>query len=231
MKDFHILLNELGIHPKNEELYIQALTHPSYQNEVDKNRGNYQRLEFLGDAVLELIVSNYIFFNFKDMDEGNMTLLRTNLVNEEPLFEMAQYFNLGDYIFLGHGEILSHGNDKSSLVSDVFESLLAAIYLDLGYKVAEKFAVKNVKRYIKEKGINYILLTLKDPKTKLQELVQAESRKGVTWESVQESGTANNPVFKSKVLVDGIVLGEGTGSSKQKAEKKAAQDALRKMVK
>lgn len=230
-KDIKILLNNLHIKYKDLSLYIQALSHPSYENETKSNCGNYQRLEFVGDAVIEYIITNYIYANYLDMREGEMSLLRSNLVRMETLFEISKYINLSDYILLGKGEEKGNGRNSASLVSDVFEAFMAAIYLDLGYSKVEKIVMKLFIRYINEVGINNILTKLKDPKTTLQELVAADSKRMVDYKKLNQVGPANKPEFTVGAFVDGVMLGEGKGKNIQSAEQEAAKDALKKMAK
>lgn len=231
MPNTNELLESLNIKYKDIKLYIQALTHPSYENEHKLDGGNYQRLEFVGDAVLEYIITNYIYENYKDFNEGQMSLLRSNLVRMETLYELAKKINLEAYILLGKGEEKGGGRKSASLVSDVFEAFLAAIYLDNGYKIAEKFLMKLFREYIKEVGIDSILNKLKDPKTTLQEYVQADSNRTVTYKLVSQVGPANKPEFVIEVYNDKLLLGIGKGTSKLLAEQNAARNALEKMAK
>jgi len=231
MKNYKELLKSINISFKDKSLYLQALTHPSYENEVESKYGNYQRLEFVGDAVLEIVVTRYIYFNYPSMQEGSMTLLRSNLVREESLYELAKYINLGDYILLGVGELQAKGNTRPSLVSDVFEALIAAIYFDLGLEEAEKFVMGLIKRFLDDVGVDNVLNKLKDYKTRLQEYYQVE-RKSLRYELIKQEGTSNKPIFTFNVYTeDNVLLGTGKGSSKQNAQQAAAKDALEKMAK
>ena len=229
-KDIKELLSNLHIKYKDISLYTQALTHPSYENEHKLSNGNYQRLEFVGDAVLEYIITNYIYLNYASMREGQMSLLRSSLVRMETLFEISKTFNLGEYILLGKGEEAA-GRTSASLVSDVFEALTAAIYLDLGYSKVEKFVLKHFKDYIDRVGVEEIINNLKDPKTKLQEYLAADNKRTVEYKLISQTGPAHKPEFEVGVYNDGLLLGKGKGSNKLMAETNAASDALNKMTK
>ena len=229
-KDINILLKQLEIEPKDLNLYLQALTHPSYNNEHHTDYGDYQRLEFFGDAVIQLVISKFIFVNYKDMDEGDMSLLRSNLVREESLAQAAKMIDLGDYIQLGVGEDKSGGRKRLSLLCDVFEAFNAAIYLDLGIEKSFEIVNKMFRDLINIYGMDKFL-QLKDSKTKLQELVQADKKRTLVYKLIDEKGPANQPVFDMVVTMDDIILGHGKGHSKKVAEQNAAKDALDKMVK
>ncbi|MDY4788488.1 MAG: ribonuclease III [Bacilli bacterium] len=229
-KNIKSLFDELGIKVKNEKLYLQALTHPSFNNEHHTDYGNYQRLEFLGDAVIQLVISKFIYVNYKDMDEGDMSLLRSNLVREESLAKAAKMIDLGSYIQLGVGEEKSGGRNRLSLLCDVFEALNAAIYLDLGIEKSFEIVNKMFANLINIYGMDSFL-ELKDSKTKLQELVQADKKRTLNYITVDTKGPANQPIFEMVVTMDDIVLGRGFGHSKKEAEQMAAKDALNKMVK
>jgi ribonuclease-3 len=212
------LFEKLGITPKNEALYIQALTHSSYAHE--NGTVHYERLEFLGDAVIQIIMSDYLYKN--DLrDQGVLTKKRAQSVREEALFLFAEKIELSKYIKLGNGE----QGAKQSVVADVFEAIFAAIYLDLGIETAFLVFEKVVVPYLP------LVETLKDYKTQLQEFIQLE-RKSLTYRTVKVSGPSHNPTFKADVfLEDEILLGSGTGSSKTEAQQKAAKEALSKVVK
>ena len=229
-KDIKSLFKELNLEPKNEKLYLQALTHPSYNNEHHTGYGDYQRLEFLGDAVIQLVVSKFIFVNYEKMHEGDMSLLRSNLVREESLAQAAKMINLGDYIQLGVGEDKSGGRKRLSLLCDVFEAFNAAIYLDLGIEKSFEIVNQMFQHLINTYGMDSFL-ELKDSKTKLQELVQADKKRTLSYVTVNTQGPANQPVFEIVVTMDDIILGRGIGHSKKEAEQNAAKDALNKMVK
>ena len=229
-KNYKELLKYLRIKPNDDNYYLQALTHQSYTNEHEATWGDYQRAEFMGDAVIELVITKYIFGEYAYMDEGSLSLLRSNLVRMETLASLAKEIGLGDYILLGSGEAKSQGQERPSLLCDVYEALVAAIYLDQGYNRAESFIFKQYRKLIAERGMESFL-EVKDAKSQLQELVQADSKRSLSYLLISSSGPANHPTFEMAVKMDGKVLGTGTGTSKNPAEQAAAKDALNKLVK
>ncbi len=228
-KDLKELLGFLGIKFTDLDIYIQAVTHPSYINETKTKQESYQRLEFVGDAIIQFIVTEYIYHNYKEMDEGDMTLFRSNLVREESLANAARYIGLGDYILLGIGEEKSRGSERTALLADVYEALIAAIYLDCGLKTTREVLTYQFKVMVAKEGLESYL-ELKDNKTKLQEMVQADRKRNLEYVVKNISGPSNNPKFEVEVLMDGVMLGYGVGNSKKNAEQAAAKDALSKMA-
>lgn len=219
------LLKRLNIVPKNKTIYVTALTHPSYINENHKNHGDLERLEFMGDAVLQLFVSYLIFKEYPELKEGEMSLIRSRLVRSDSLYDLAKSMNIGEYLILGYGEEKSGGRDRKNILADAFESLMAAIYLDQGYEKSFEVVKGIFLPLVKEIKIDDLL----DYKTKLQELVQADKRKTVEYREVSKSGTANDPTYVFEVILDGeIVLAQGTGKSKKEAQQDAAKHALEK---
>ena len=214
----------IGYQFQRPGLLAHALTHSSYANERhwDKTRCN-ERLEFLGDAVLELVSSNFLYHQFPDMPEGEMTKLRASLVCEPTLAYCAEEIPLGDYLYLGKGEDMCGGREKPSILSDAFEALIGAIYLDGG--------IENAKRFIREHIISDIdeLVLLKDGKTALQQLVQQDENNSLRYETEDFGGPQHNKVFKSKVYVNDKLVAEGKGHSKKNAEQQAALNALKKL--
>ncbi|MDF2699045.1 MAG: rnc [Haloplasmataceae bacterium] len=214
---------------KNIDLLETALTHSSFVNEhrSEKYRDN-ERLEFLGDAVLELAISQFLFNNYGDLNEGEMTKLRAQHVCEPALVTYANNIELGDYLRLGKGEELSGGRNRPALLADAFEAVLGAIYLDfnLGFDRVYQFLEDHVFPLVKDGNqINVI-----DYKSKLQELVQTDNTRTVRYEIVSETGPAHNKTFISEVFMDEIKMGVGEGHSKKEAEQNAAKVALDKMV-
>lgn len=209
-------LRELGIDIQNKDLLYTALTHSSYSNEFGGD--NYERLEFLGDSVLGLIMSEYFYKN-EHMSEGDMSKTRASYVCEAALYEYSKKINLLPYIRVGHG--LDH-TENETIIADIFEAVLAVIYLEKGYEVARDYISKIVVPYIEEKRI-----FLSDYKSHLQELVQTE-KKSLEYVLVSETGPAHDKRFKVNVLVNGIVFGTGIGKSKKEAEQYAAKDAINK---
>jgi ribonuclease-3 len=183
----------------------------------------------MGDAVLQLMITDYIYKNFLEMDEGSMSLLRSNLVRMETLAQLAKNINLGEYILLGSGETKAKGHERPSLLSDVYEAFIAAIYLDAGIKSAERFVAGQYQKIIEEQGMDSFL-ELKDPKTKLQELVQADDKRALEYVILGTKGPANAPQFEVAVKLENMILGVGKGGSKKIAEQDAARDALSKLA-
>ena len=209
------------------EIFKQAFTHTSYANENKLKNHDYERLEFLGDAVLQYHVSRYLFDLYPTMPEGRLTKLRSKLVREESLARFARELDLGAYIYLGAGEINNGGRDRDSVLADIFEAFMGAICYDCGMKYVDMMLKKTIYRHIND--VNYDDIT--DFKTKLQELIQADQRKTVTYELLSATGPSNNPVFEMAVKMDDMILGTGIGSSKKRAEQQAAKDALNKLAK
>ena len=209
------------------EIFKQAFTHTSYANENKLKNHDYERLEFLGDAVLQYHVSRYLFDLYPTMPEGRLTKLRSKLVREESLARFARELDLGAYIYLGAGEINNGGRDRDSVLADIFEAFMGAICHDCGMKYVDMMLKKTIYRHIND--VNYDDIT--DFKTKLQELIQADQRKTVTYELLSATGPSNYPVFEMAVKMDDMILGTGIGSSKKRAEQQAAKDALNKLAK
>ena len=209
------------------EIFKQAFTHTSYANENKLKNHDYERLEFLGDAVLQYHVSRYLFDLYPTMPEGRLTKLRSKLVREESLARFARELDLGTYIYLGAGEINNGGRDRDSVLADIFEAFMGAICHDCGMEYVDMMLKKTIYRHVND--VNYDDIT--DFKTKLQELIQADQRKTVTYELLSATGPSNNPVFEMAVRMDDMILGIGIGSSKKRAEQQAAKDALNKLAK
>ena len=219
------LLKRLDIDPKNKTIYITALTHPSYINEHEKNHGDLERLEFMGDAVLQLFVSHLIFKEYPKLKEGEMSLIRSRLVRSDSLCELAKKLSIGEYLILGHGEEKSGGRERKNILADAFESLMGAIYIDQGHEKSFEIVKDIFLPLVKTIKISDLL----DYKTKLQEVIQADKRKTVEYREVSKSGTANNPTYVFEVVLEGeIVLAQGTGKSKKDAQQDAAKNALEK---
>ena len=218
------LLNSVGYSFKNEKLLITALTHKSYvvSNDEDGDVNN-ERMEYLGDAVLELVTSDFLYKNYKDMSEGEMTKLRASLVCEPALAIDAREFNLQDFIYLGKGEENTGGRNRDSIISDAFEALIGAIYLDGGMSEASKFINTFVLNDIEHKQTFY------DSKTVLQERVDATNLGMVQYEIVNESGPDHNKVFDAVVKLNDEIIGRGTGHTKKQAEQQAAIEAIDKI--
>ncbi len=214
------LLKQLKITSNHEKLYLRALTHTSFANE--NNTESYERLEYLGDAVLELIISDYLYKNTSD-EEGIMTKLRAKYVCEDALYEYSLRLNLNKYLRLGHGEEENGGRFRKAIVADIFEAFIGALYLDQGFDTTKKFIYDNIIPLIENKEIKFDT----DYKSILQELVQTDKR-SLEYVVVDESGPAHNKTFDVVVKIDDIIYGKGTAHSKKEAEQNAARDALRK---
>ncbi len=210
-------LESRGITIKNNDLLMQALTHSSYSNE--HGVPSYERLEFLGDAVLELATSEY-FYLYSDSKEGEMSKVRASYVCEEALFEYSNAIGLTPHIRVGNGV----DQKTQSIVADCFESVLAVIYLEHGFSVAKKYALNIIVPYVEE-NVKFII----DSKSYLQEMVQMD--KGtIEYKVINETGPQNSKTYEVEVYVDNIKYGTGTGKNKKEAEQNAARDAIDKMA-
>lgn len=218
------LLKSFNISYKNIALYEQALTHPSYNGDANTKHQDYEKLEFMGDAVLNFVTADLVYKNRPEMSEGNLTKLRSVLVSTKPLAAYARKIKLHEYIRIGHSITLEQVKTSDKILENVFESLVGAIYLDAGLKPAYRLISSLLLEDIK----NYDVDDLTDYKSKLQEEIQAEHRDAVQYLTVETSGPAHDRTFKVQVLFNGIVLGVGEGKSKKKAEEMAAKSALSK---
>lgn len=211
---------------KEIKILKNSLLHRSYVNDK-KNMGilleSNERLEFLGDAVLEIIVSEYLFTKYPELPEGKLTKMRANAVCEKTLAQLAKRINLGEYIYLAKGEIQGGGREKASIVSDAFEALIGAIYLDGGFTAAKKFINDNI---ITKVEFNYMS---DDFKSRLQEILQKNSNKKIQYTIIEEDGPAHKKRFVSQVTHGEEVIGSGEGKSKKEAEQNAAHKALENM--
>ncbi len=220
------LQNKIGYQFKNPALLNEALTHSSYANEHKTQHIKYnERLEFLGDSVLSVVVSDYIYKNCPELPEGELTKLRASLVCEKSLYEFAKKIDLGKYLILSKGERNNGGVDRPSILSDAFEALIAAIYIDGGLAPASKhilnFVIPAIKNS-KKKKIN-------DYKTTLQEIIQKNPGEKLEYVLVKESGPDHNKHFVVEVHLNSNVIGKGGGRSKKEAEQQAAREALELM--
>ncbi len=220
------LEDKIGYHFKNKELLTTALTHSSYANERKSQHIRYnERLEFLGDAVLSIVVSDYIFKNCPELPEGELTKLRASLVCEKSLFDFAKQIQLGSYLQLSKGERHNGGAQRPSIVSDAFEALIAAIYIDGGIEPAAKHILNFVVPAIQ----NQKKKRVKDYKTTLQEIIQKNPGERLQYVLVSESGPDHNKHFVFEVHLNSNVIGKGGGRSKKEAEQQAAREALELM--
>ena len=201
-----------------------ALTHSSYANEMRHQVRYNERQEFLGDAVLSIIVSDYLFNNYT-VPEGDLTKLRAALVCERSLDVMANKIGLGDYLRLGHGEEMTGGRTRPSIIADAFEALIAAIYLDSGIESAREFVLPFVIEMLEHEDS----LSFKDYKTILQEIIQQNPEEKLVYKLVGEKGPDHDKRFVVEVLLNSNVIGKGQGRSKKTAEQMAAKEALELM--
>lgn len=206
---------------KKKELLEEATTHSSYSNERKINKtGNYERLEFLGDAVLELTTSEFLFAKEPHMPEGKMTKVRASLVCEQALADCARDLELGCYIRFGKGEESTGGRNRDSIIADVVEAVIGAIYMDCGFEEAKRFIYQFVLSDLEDKQLFY------DAKTILQEYVQQHGSGNLQYELLGESGPEHDKCFVVEARIDGKKIGEGSGRTKKAAQQKAAYQAL-----
>jgi len=216
--------NEINYIFKDKNLLRQAFTHSSYAHEEKMNYlKNNERLEFLGDAVLELTISHYLYDNFADMSEGDLTKFRANVVCETSLAKGAAMINVGKYVLLSKGEEQTGGRARASILSDVFEAVIGAIYLDGGFEEARKFIMNILKKYIVDARNNF---HINDFKTHLQEIIQKNHKGSLKYTIIKEEGPDHNKTFTANVTHGSRLLGTGKGKSKKEAEQKAAGVAL-----
>ncbi len=219
------ILNRYDIKVKNYDNFILALTHSSYANE--HNIESNERIEFLGDAVLGMLVAEYIYIHFPNLSEGKMSKLRATYVCENANAKYAQDLLIDKLLLLGRGEEISGGRKKEAVINDAFESFLGALYLTNGIEDVKKILSQLVFPHIQANDqVEFI-----DYKSLLQEYVQSETRSALVYKDIKKEGTANSPIFTISVLLEGIVLGTGKGKSKKEASQAAAKDALSKVAK
>lgn len=212
----------IGYKFKDRKLLKIALTHSSYANECGGRIHSYERFEFLGDSVLGLITSDYIFKNFPSLPEGELTKLRSALVCERQLFEFAKKLEFHKYIKLSRGERHSGGENRPSILADVFEAICAAIYLDSGMAEVQKFVLSNIVPAIKHPKT----VVMKDYKTELQEIIQKNPEETIEYVLVDESGPDHDKRFTIEAKINNNIVGRGIGRSKKQAEQQAAKQTL-----
>ncbi len=215
---FNIKLN-------NQQLLLECLTHSSFSNENGLSYSN-ERLEFVGDAVVDLLVGKYLYLHFPNLQEGELTKRRAQAVCEASLASYARVFNLGDYLFLGKGEEKSGARSRNAILADTFEAFIGAVFIDLGINYCE-----SILRKIAYPNLNFSNDEVIDYKSQLQELVQSDKRT-LEYQIISETGPSHDKLFVVKVILDdNITFGKGEGKSKKEAEHNAAKDALSKLVK
>lgn len=223
MKPYSIdeLEKRIGYTFKNKALLRQAVTHSSYANERKINKEpHYERLEFLGDAVLELVSSEFFFHKYSDMSEGEMTKRRASAVCEQALAIPAKELEIGMFIRFSKGEEQTGGRERESIIADVIEAIAGAIYLESGYEEAKSFIYRFVLNDLEKKQLFY------DAKSILQEKIQTEKLPDVCYELIGESGPDHNKCFEVVAYIDGKMMGRGKGKSKKAAEQQAAYETL-----
>lgn len=219
--DFTKLEQSIGYTFKDKEVLKKALTHTSYayDNHVESN----EKLEFLGDSILEFLTSKYIYQNYPRLKEGEMTKVRAEVVCEESLYEVAQKHHFSDFLYLGKSERSTNGKAKPTILADSVEAMIAAIYFDSSLKQAEKFIIDNLKQAIKESSQN---VGMKDHKTVLQEKLQENGNVNISYKVIKTIGPDHNKTFVVQVSCNGKYLATGEGKTKKQAEMQAAQKAL-----
>ncbi len=222
MNDFE---KAIGYEFADKSLMETALSHSSYANESKTLRQSNERLEFLGDSVLSIVVSKYLFKHFSHLPEGELTKIRASLVCEKSLYGFALKINLGDFLFLGKGEAASGGRTRPSILADAFEAVIAALYLDGGMSVAEDF----IMGFIPDDLDNAKKSSFSDYKTILQEIIQQNPEERIEYTLVGSQGPDHNKVFIVEVRLNSNVIGKGSGKSKKQAEQNAAKEALELM--
>lgn len=211
----------------DQKLLNTALTHSSYNNEKKGTlKLNNERLEFLGDAILDAIISQYLYKRFKNLEEGDLTRMRASIVCESSLADCGQKYQVGQYILLGKGEENTGGRARCSIIADTMEAVFGAVYLDGGWDCANQFILNCFEEIIEEvvQGKRY-----SDFKTKFQEIIQANTDLEIKYETVKEEGPDHNKTFFVTLSLDDQIKGNGSGRSKKEAEQNAAKDALTKM--
>ena len=221
------LEERIGYKFRNRLLLEEALTHPSVGHETQRHNFNNQRLEFLGDAILQLVITEYLYQHFSAEAEGQLTKLRSRLVSRESLRVRAAALDLGQYLVIGRGEEASGGRKRASTLADAYEALIGAVYLDSDLATAKEFILTQSRPDLEQLAEEPVDI---NPKGELQELLQSISPTSPAYELVSESGPEHDKTFVVKCVWDGMVLGEGSGRSKKQAETAAASDAMKRKV-
>lgn len=223
--DFSDFEEIIGYSFKNKDLLFEALSHSSFANEYKHGRRSNERLEFLGDSVLSIVISEHLFKHFKHLPEGDLTKIRASLVCEKALFEFSKQIKLGEHILLGRGEENTGGRSRPSIVSDAFEAVIAAVFLDGGMEAARDYVLGFIPRDLDKNSA----ANLQDHKTLLQEIIQRNPEEKVEYFLVGETGPDHDRRFTVEVRLNSNVIGRGEGHSKKQAEQQAAKEALRLM--
>jgi len=218
------LNDRLGLSFSNFSLLTKALTHRSYANEHQDGTMDNERLEYLGDAVIDFIVAEWAYRHFPELPEGDLTKIRAHLVRNENLAKFAQQIDLGGALRLGRGEKITGGHHRESVLGSAFEALLGAIYLDSNFEKVKNFVLPFI-----DPSLETILEEISDPKSQLQEKVQAFKMGPIVYRVVNTSGPDHAKIYEVEVLINGVIKGRGVGSSKANAEREAARDALKNL--
>ncbi len=219
------LIEKLGYHFQNIHLLNESLTHSSYANENKKKNIKYnERLEFLGDAVLSIVISDYLYNHLSTLQEGELTKIRASIVCEPSLAKCSIAMDIGKYLLLGKGEELTGGRKRISILADAFEAIIGAIYLDGGLEKVREFILKSLKTTIDDAIQGRVF---KDYKTNLQEIIQSENTEKLVYEVINEEGPDHNKTFYVHVKIGSQIVGKGSGKSKKEAEQNAAKEALK----
>ncbi len=228
MQNIAIFEKKIQYSFKNKENLILAWTHSSYANEYKSEKlVSNERLEFLGDSVLSVVISENIYNNYSHLTEGEMTKFRANVVCEASLEKCANRLKVGQYLLLGKGEENSGGRKRTSILSDAVEALIGAIYIDGGFENAKMFVLNQMKKIIDESIKGKIFM---DYKTQLQEIIQKSNEQRITYEIIEEKGPDHSKVFVSQVKLDNKVISVGEGRTKKEAEQMAAKASLKKIA-
>ena len=222
--ELEVLQKELGYEFKNIKLLKKALTHTSYayENKVESN----EKLEFLGDSILEFVSSEYLYENYTKLKEGEMTKVRATVVCEKSLYKVAKMHNFSDFLYLAKSEKMSGGKTRPAILADSVEAIIAAMFLDGGLEPVKKFIIENLKDDI-ESATKHV--GIKDYKTVLQEKLQEHGEVLIQYNIINEKGPDHDKSFDSEVKCNGKVLATGSGKSKKQAEMQAAKKALEKL--
>ena len=224
MKDISEFFKKYGIKTNNPDIYIRAFTHSSFNSDAKTQHHDYERLEFMGDSVLGFVIASLLFKEHPEMREGDLTKSKSFLVQTNYLASLAKREHYDEFISAGHSLTIEEATHNKSILEDIFEAVIGAIYLDQGIA----FAIEFIKKIYGDDIKNFVLTEIKDFKSMLQEAMQAEYRSSVTYKTYETIGPPHNRTFKVEVLFNGVVLGRGVGSSKKEAEQNAAKDALSK---
>jgi len=213
---------------ENMDLLTRAMTHSSYANENKKEKlKNNERLEFLGDSVLSIIISEYLFSHYLTLEEGQLTKIRAKIVCEASLAEASRTLKLGEFMLFGRGEALTGGRERTSILSDAFEALIAAIFLDGGMDPARRFVLDQLKPIIMDAVQGRLFV---DYKTKLQEVIQIQKGNRIKYSLVREEGPDHSKIFFTEVKLNEGVIGVGSGNSKKESEQEAAKEGLKRLL-